>query len=87
MIIVSTFGARAMAIQPITHGNRPSLIVFNRPIDSIKKPATMHPMGTDITRIEAIVDDSVWVTGISLSELSSFGMRMAEKANEIPMTI
>lgn len=44
-------------------------------------------MGTEITMTEAIHEDSVTVAWISESELSSLGIRMAEKANDIPMTM
>lgn len=37
--------------------------------------------------MEAIQDDSVTVTGISESGLSSFGIKMAEYAKAIPITM
>lgn len=77
----------AIIAHPNTHGTSPILIVFSRPIDSIRNPAKMHPIGTEITITEAIHEDSVVVAWISVSELSSFGIRMAEKANDIPMTM
>lgn len=65
----------------------PIFIVFNRPIDSIRNPANMHPMGTEITITEAIHEDSAMLACISVSLLSSFGIMMAENANDIPMTM
>lgn len=87
IIIVITSGAIAMAVHPMTQGMRPILIVFNRPIDSIRNPAKMHPMGTEMTITEAIHEDSDFDACISVSLLSSLGMMMAEKANDIPMTM
>lgn len=87
MMMVMTFGASAMAVQPKQQGMRPTLMVFNLPIDSMRKPASMQPIGTEITMTDAIHEDSVTVAWMSVSLLSSFGMRMAEKAREIPMTM
>lgn len=76
-----------MAVHPSTHGMRPILIVFSRPIDSIRKPAKMQPIGTEITITEAIHEDCSLVAWISVSSLSSFGIIMAENASEMPMTM
>lgn len=56
-------------------------------MDSIRNPANMHPMGTEITITEAIHEDSAMLACISVSLLSSFGIMIAEKANDIPITM
>lgn len=54
---------------------------------SIKKPAIMHPTGTASTITEATHEDWVGVSTRSLSGNSTCGIKMAENANEMPMTM
>lgn len=76
-----------MAAHPKMHGMRPNLIVFSRPMDSMRNPARIQPMGTDMTITEAIHEDSEMLAWMSVSSLSSTGIIMAEKASATPMTM
>ena len=86
MIQVKLF-ASAMATQPATHGTAASLIVLSRPRNSIMTPATSDPIGTMITIIDAIQEDCAFVIGTSLPGCSSCGIRMAEYASDMPITM
>lgn len=48
--------ALAIRTQPMTHGIAANLIVFKRPMYSIKMAAIKHPTGTDSTITDAIHD-------------------------------
>lgn len=56
-------------------------------MDSMRKPARIQPMGTDMTITEAIHEDSEMLAWMSVSSLSSTGIIMAEKASATPMTM
>lgn len=86
-IIQKKLSARAMAIQPMIQGIAANLMVFSRPKNSISTPANSDPIGTIITIIDAIHEDWAFVTTTSLVGSSSCGIKMAEYANEIPMTM
>lgn len=108
-IIQKTLFDKAIIAQPTQQGSAANLIVFKRPIHSIRNPANIEPIGTTTTIMEAerekdfiykdfihksvkffnlpIHDVSVFVTTKSLSALSICGIRMAEKASDIPITI
>lgn len=77
-MIQKKLSAIAMAIHPIMHGTAASLIVFNRPRNSIRTPAKSDPIGTMITMIDAIHEDCDLVTTMSLDGSSSCGIRIAE---------
>lgn len=83
-VIVDAFAMRA---HPITHGIAANLIVCKRPSHSIKIAAMRHPIGTESTITEAIHDVCSLLRCKSLSSLSTCGTKMAEKANEIPITM
>lgn len=82
--IVDAFAMRA---HPITHGIAANLIVYKRPSHSIKIAAIRHPTGTESTITEAIHDVCSLLRCKSLSSLSTCGTKMAENANEMPITI
>lgn len=84
---VYTFVAVAIRIQPMMHGIADSLIVLRRPMYSIRNPENIHPTGTARTTIDATQDDWVDVRMRSLSGNSHCGIKMAEKASEIPITM
>lgn len=84
---VYTLVAVAIRIQPTIHGIADNLIVLRRPMYSIRNPENMQPTGTASTTIDATHEDSVGVRMRSLSGNSHCGMRMAENANEIPITM
>lgn len=84
---MDTLLAVAIRIQPMMHGMAADLIVFRRPMYSIRKPENMQPTGTDRTITDATQDDWAGVSFRSLSGASNCGMRKAEKASEIPMTM
>lgn len=86
MIHVKLF-AQAIAIQPNMQGIAASLMVFSRPRNSIITPAKRDPMGTIITIIDAIHDDCAFVTTTSLLGSSSCGIKIAEYASDMPMTM
>ena len=77
-IIQKKLSAIAMAIHPMIHGTAASLIVFNRPRNSINTPAKSDPIGTMITMMDAIHEDCDLVTTTSLLGSSSWGIRIAE---------
>lgn len=79
--------ALAIKTHPMTHGIAANLIVFNRPNHSINIAAMRHPTGTERTITDAIHDVSCWVNFKSLPSLSTCGTKIAEKANEIPITM
>lgn len=78
--------AHAINIHPMTHGMAANLMVFRRPIHSIRTPAKRQPTGTANTITDATHDDWVAVNFNSLSGPSTCGMRMAENASDIPIT-
>lgn len=79
--------AFAINIQPMQHGIADILMVFRRPMYSMEKAAIRQPMGTDSTITDAIHDVCTFVSLRSLSSLSTCGTRMAENANEMPITM
>lgn len=84
---INTLDAVAIKIQPMQQGMAANLMVFKRPMYSMRKPENMHPTGTDRTMTDATHDDSVLVSLRSLSGSSTCGIKMAEKANEMPITM
>lgn len=85
--IVYILVATAIIIQPITQGMDANLIVFKRPNQSINIAEIKQPTGTERTITDAIHDVWAGVNIKSLSLLSTCGTKMAENANEIPITI
>lgn len=81
------FDAFAIKSHPITHGIAANFIVFKRPSHSIKIAAIKHPTGTESTITDAIHDVCTFVSFKSLSSLSTCGTKIAENANEIPITM
>lgn len=85
--IVHISVAIAIKIHPMTHGMDANLIVFKRPNHSINTAEIKQPIGTERTITDAIHDVSVFVNFKSLSSFSTCGTKIAENANEIPITI
>lgn len=69
------------------YGIAANLIVFKRPIHSIKIAAKRQPNGTESTIMDAIHDVCSLLKCKSLSSLSTCGTKMAENAKEIPITM
>lgn len=76
-----------MFTYPRTHGSAASLIVLSRPIHSIKIADIRHPTGTDRTIIDAIPDVCSFGNVKPPTPFSSLGIKVAEKPNEISITI
>lgn len=79
--------AFAIIAHPMTHGIAANLIVFKRPSHSIRIAAIRHPTGTESTITDAIHDVCTLLSFKSLSSLSTCGTKIAENANEMPITM